>query len=58
MMIIIIIIIIKVKRGTFKVGVKANIRTKRETVFRCHGIYCPYYRLSHDESHKLRLYLS
>lgn len=52
------IIIIKVNRGTFKVGVKANIRTKRENVFRCHGIYCPYYRLSHDESHKLKLYLS
>lgn len=51
-----IIIIIKVNRGTF--GVKANIRTKRENVFRCHGIYCPYYRLSHDESHKLKLYLS
>ena len=53
-----IIIIIKVNRETFKVGVKANIRTKRENVFRCHGIYCPYYRLSHDESHKLKLYLS
>lgn len=53
-----IIIIIKVNRGTFKVGIKANIRTKRENVFRCHGIYCPYYRLSHDESHKLKLYLS
>ena len=52
-----IIIIIKVNRGTFKVSVKANIRTKRETVFRCHGIYCPYYRLSHDESDKLKVYL-
>lgn len=48
----------KINRVTFNVGVKANIRTKRENVFRCHGIYSPYYRLSHDESHILKLYLS